>query len=304
MDLVSVTYSIRAVADKTGLSAHTIRAWERRYGVITPDRTDSNRRMYNEVAIDRLILLRDAVALGHSIGMIASLPTEDLRKLSMTAQLARTGASASTDFLDESMAAMQALDSEALAGSLVRATAVLGVDQFLHDVVMPLLEELSRGWEAGTIGIAQEHLATAVLRTQLDRIRISLQAPAYAPRLLVTTPQGQTHELGAMLVSITAAREGWHVTYLGPNLPSGEIVAAAQLIGAQAVALSLVYPLADPLVVTELRALRAGLGADLPIIVGGRAADSYAEVLAEIGAKTDREFGTMSEALAQAATVS
>jgi len=293
---MGVNYSIRAVAERTGLSAHTIRAWERRYGVLSPARTGSNRRMYDEEAVDRLVCLRDAVAAGHSIGMIAGMATEDLKALTERSPDRRHVASAG-DFLSDCIRAMRELDVEMLEGSLIRATAVMGVDQFLTDLVLPLLANLNQGWEDGTIGIAQEHLATAVLRTQLDRIRVSLQAPPDAPRLLVTTPQGQTHEIGALLVAITAAREGWHVTYLGPNLPASEITSACNITGANAVALSLVYPEGEPQVESELRNLRQSLGRGFPIIVGGRARDSYLDVLRDIDAITEAGFETIRETL-------
>jgi methylmalonyl-CoA mutase cobalamin-binding subunit len=92
------------------------------------------------------------------------------------------------------------------------------------------------------------------------------------------------HELGACLVAVTAASEGWQVTYLGVNLPAEEIAGAARQRQAKAVALSVIYPADDPSLVQELRKLRGYLPADVVMIVGGRAAVGYREVLDAIGA--------------------
>ena len=107
----------------------------------------------------------------------------------------------------------------------------------------------------------------------------------------MTTPRNQHHEIGAIIVSTVAAMHAWNVTYLGPNLPSDEIVGAAKLSAAKAIGLSIVYPSDDPDLSDELRRLRAGVGQGLPIIVGGRGAQGYAAALMEIGAEPCDSFG-------------
>jgi methylmalonyl-CoA mutase cobalamin-binding subunit len=122
-----------------------------------------------------------------------------------------------------------------------------------------------------------------VVRRTLDEIRISLQNPD-GPAVVVATPSGQHHEIGAMLAAAAAAAEGWRVVYLGPNLPAESIATAAEKTGARAVALSLVYPPDDPNVVRELRALRRMLPEEVTIVLGGQSAPSYRAELDGIGA--------------------
>lgn len=294
-----MTYPIRTVAEKTGLSVHTIRAWEKRYGVLDPVRTETNRRMYRDADIGRLILLQRAVEAGHSIGTISGLSDDELGQIGGTLKSGGTVDGTDTDYLGECRHAMLQLDAEAFEDSLVRASTVLGVDGLLAGVVVPLLGELGQGWEAGSVRIAHEHLATALLRTQLERIRLSLPAPHKARRLLVTTPRGQMHELGALIVAVAAARDGWHVSYLGPNLPAEEIALAANRMGVHAIALSIVYPAVDHELPGELRRLRAELERQLPILVGGRAASNYSEVLKEISALSATESKSVQEALSR-----
>ncbi|QYK51995.1 MAG: MerR family transcriptional regulator [Fimbriimonadaceae bacterium] len=276
------TYSISAVAKASGLSVHTIRAWEKRYGVTNPERTDTNRRKYTLGDIERFRLLRQATENGHSIGMIAELSTEELQNLDNTAEVQNPLAS-NRNYLAACLQAMMNLDADALEEALSHAGIVLGIDRFLSEVVVPLLKELDSGWEERRISIAQEHLASAVLRTQLEKARLTIQVPSHAPRILVTTPSGQLHEIGALLAAISAARHGWNVTYLGPNLPSDEIAAAVAKTHSNAIGLSLVYPADDPLVDSELLKIRELLPTT-PIIIGGRVISHYRQTIQAIGA--------------------
>lgn len=278
------SYSIRAVAEETGLSAHTIRAWERRYGVPSPARTGTNRRVYGAEEVQHLKLLSHAVAAGHSIGLIARLAPDELHQLVGWRETAASASAGPPHDVEECLAAMFALNAPRFESILVRATAVLGVEEMVTSVVVPVLEQIDRWWTDGSLRIAHEHMASAVLKVHLERILSSLPSAPAAPRLAVTTPSGQLHEIGALMAAIMAAMDGWSATYLGPNLPAQEIALAVERMGALAVALSIVYPSGDPGVVQELRLLRRELGPEVQILVGGRAAPSYAEALREIGA--------------------
>jgi methanogenic corrinoid protein MtbC1 len=114
---------------------------------------------------------------------------------------------------------------------------------------------------------------------------------------VVATPKGQLHEIGAMLAAAAATTEGWHVTYLGPDLPAESIAAAAMAVGARAVALSIIYPLDEDGLPDELMSLRRALPKDLKILVGGQGASRYAEVLEGIGAVRPRSAAGLASAL-------
>lgn len=294
-------YSIKAAAEESGLSVHTIRAWERRYGVLSPTRTGTNRRVYSTEEVGRLVLLRRAVESGHAIGLISGLDDDALAALARPRLRPTTAPSAPETVLRTCLAAVHDLDPVALQEAVDRASAIHGVDTVLAEVLVPLLREVERGWLDGTGGIAHEHLASAVMRAQLDRVLRSLHVPAGSPRIVVTTPSGQLHEIGALFAAVTAAREGWSPVYLGPNLPAADIAVAVRKTGARAVALSIVLP--DPAVGlgSEFRALRAAVGPDVPILVGGRAVDEFREDLESIGATVCSDLESMRRALIAAA---
>jgi methanogenic corrinoid protein MtbC1/transposase-like protein len=286
-------HSMKVVARRTGLTPHAIRVWEKRYGAVTPMRTAAKRRLYSDAEIERLRLLRQATLAGHSIGQIAHLPTD--RLLALVAADAEAvppphrrgapGAAASVPaLLDAAVAAIERFDAGGLEAVLRRATVECSLPVLFEQVIAPLMVRIGELWQEGVLRVAHEHLASAVIRTSLELLRgTSLAAPS-APGLIAATPAGQLHEIGALMAAITAASDGWRVAYLGPNLPAADLAAAAQHHQARAVALSIVYPADDPYLAAELASLRRLLPDDLAILVGGRAAQGYAEALETIGA--------------------
>jgi DNA-binding transcriptional MerR regulator/methylmalonyl-CoA mutase cobalamin-binding subunit len=291
-------FPIRVVSQKTGLNVHVLRIWERRYGAVSPARTPTKRRIYSQADVDRFRLLRRAVAAGHSIGQIARLADEQLREILSELEshpLAHVDMVNATNNVDKEetrarthleacLHEIQHVNSWGLEGALARATVVLTQPALIDRVLVPLLDQIGRLWCTGELRIVHEHLATTLVRNFLGGLKNSHHLPAGAPCILVTTPVGQLHELGALMAAVTAGAQGWHVTYLGPGLPAEEIAAGAIQTDARAVALSIIYPANDPQLEPELRKLRRLLGNGVEVIVGGRAADHYSSVLAEIGA--------------------
>jgi len=287
---------MRLVSRRTGLSAELLRVWERRYRVVTPGRTQTGRRLYSDAEIERLRLLYRATLAGRSIGLIAKLSTPALVALlrqDAKAERNPTDGNGSSppapEMIDACLRAVEQFDAAALEAVLRRAVVALSASAFLDTVVAALLDRIGARWREGTLRPLHGHLVTTVVRRVLDRVIESASTPGATPNLLVTTPAGQAHELGAMLVAAAAAAEGWSVTYLGANLPAEDIAEAAAAIRAHAVGLSLVYPLNDRVndraVAHELRRLRLLLPKTVILMAGGAASSAYADVLGEIGAE-------------------
>lgn len=283
-------HPIKAVVRRTGLSAHVIRIWEKRYQAVQPERTGTNRRLYSEDQIERLSLLRAITRAGHSIGPVAQLPTEKLRKLAEEAKStdqrfppAPTAATRKTSIIDECIAAVETLDARALEAALKRGAMELGAQGLLQGVIAPLAQTIGELWRDGSITAAHEHFASAIIRIFLGHSAKPFAGSEHSPVLIVATPTGQIHELGALLVSAAATNLGWHVTYLGASLPAAEIAGAARQNRARAIALSLVYPEDDPRLEGELIRLRESLPAEVAVLVGGRAMPAYREALDKIG---------------------
>lgn len=282
-------FSIKAVAQQTGLTPYVIRAWERRYKAVVPRRTRTNRRLYSEADIAKLLLLRRAKERGYSIGQIAQLPVEKLLALLNEPSLGTKVQELPSDsdwetHLQACFLAVERFDAEGLKQALAHAGVTLGWPVLIERVLFPLMHKIGECWRNGSLRIGQEHLASAVIRAFLGNLEMAPAPSTTAPILIVTTPVGQLHEIGALAAAAIATAEGWRVTYLGPNLPAEEIANAAHHCRARAVALSIVYPPDDPHLPWELEKLRRYLPAHVPILVGGRSAHAYVATLERIGA--------------------
>jgi DNA-binding transcriptional MerR regulator/methylmalonyl-CoA mutase cobalamin-binding subunit len=299
---------MKAVVMRTGLSPHVIRVWERRYKAVSPSRSPSNRRLYSDEDVERLALLARATRAGHSIGQIARLKTDELRDLAgagpaaplaFEAEPSAEPAAATID-VESLVSAVQHFDGDALEEGLNRAAVALSRPRLFEDVITPLMHRIGDLWQAGTLRVAHEHMATAVIRSFFGRLSEGYAIPDSAPAVVVTTPLGQNHEVGALIAEAAALSVGWRAVYLGPNLPAEEIVAAVEMNRSRAVALSLVYPPDDPRIEGELRKLRSFLPKGTVIFAGGRVARSYASALDEIQAivvNTPAEFCAQLNAL-------
>ncbi|MDZ7361493.1 MAG: cobalamin-dependent protein [candidate division KSB1 bacterium] len=288
-------YSIKLVTRRTGLSPDVIRVWERRYKAVTPERTATNRRLFSEADIERLLLLHKATKAGHAIGQIANQPMKNLRQLlhleeaampsgKQLAQRMAPDTSRVVCILDTCIHHVKQLDAESLKRTLQTAEIALSKPAIIEQLIVPLMHKIGDLWRDGTLRVIHEHMASAVVRSFLGNIQQAFEIPTTAPGIVVTTPIGQLHELGALMAAATASSEGWRVTYLGPNLPAEEIAAAVQQNNARAVALSIVYPGDDLRMAEEMRKLRRGVSNKVAILVGGRVAASYEEILQSIQA--------------------
>lgn len=295
-------HPIQVAAARSGLSAHVIRVWERRYGAVKPRRGHAQRRLYSDTEIERLALLREATTAGHPISTIAQLNATELDGLLATTHTAKRAAisravDSGSSFRSEALEAVTRLDATALQQSLQRGVVALGHQGFLQVVVAPLADEIGAHWRNGTITAAHEHFFVAAAKMFLGRATEQFAPEAAAPKLICCTPAGQLHELGAFMVAAAATQLGWRVAYLGASLPAAEIAGAAQQNNAAAVALSIIYPGDDPNLPEELLGLRRYLPNETRILVGGRAAPAYAETLALIGAIIVETLGDCCEAL-------
>lgn len=286
-------HQMKIVALRTGLSPHLIRMWERRYQAVTPERTETGRRLYSDEDIERLILLRQATMAGETISRIANLPREDLARL--VASSVNIDASAGSPpppadgdqakyHLAQCLEMIKNLDSANLEARLLRASVALGQQIFLEKVLQPLLVKTGDMWSDGSLKVAHEHLASAVIRSLLGTMFVTMGSENGGPLILTTTPTGQLHEFGALMVSVIASSQGWRTMYLGPNLPAEEIAAAVAQRQADAVAISIVYPPDDVHLEQELKKLSRILGEKIRILVGGRSAPAYRRTLDEINA--------------------
>jgi DNA-binding transcriptional MerR regulator len=309
-DLYSLPrHPIRVVMERTGLPSDTLRAWERRYGAVRPERTDGAQRRYSDADVERLRTLARLVEGGRSIGQVATLSTEALAALAREDAEARAPAGRPTHageaerwghLLDSAREAVTAMDAVRLETVLRKASLLAGAAAYVAAVAVPLLRWLGSGWAEGTLSVAHEHLASAVLRRSLGALLVDGEVAEGSPLIVCATPAGQAHEFGVLLAAVTASTVGWRVLYLGADLPAADIANAVRATGAQAVALSVIYPPDDPALPEELRRLRDGIGPGVPILMGGAGTDPLGGVLDEFGIERLVDLSDLEAALAEA----
>jgi DNA-binding transcriptional MerR regulator/methylmalonyl-CoA mutase cobalamin-binding subunit len=280
-------HPIKVVCHRTGLTAHVIRVWGKRYGLVCCQRTDSNRRLYSDAMIERLRLLKELTSCGHRIGQIACLCLDDLRTLherelppsdedSVPREVSATSVEECLAICFETL---RKLDAPALIDLLEDARLRHGQCTTLFRIVAPLMRQVNEAWHRGELRMAHERLGTSVVRDFVALGARNLPRHGEAPEIVIATPTGQVHEVGALLAAAAARGMGWRAIYLGPSLPAAEIAACAQIRKARAVALSLEHPADQPDVLEELRNLRRLLPSTTAMVIGGRVATGYHHAL-------------------------
>jgi DNA-binding transcriptional MerR regulator/methylmalonyl-CoA mutase cobalamin-binding subunit len=275
-------YPIRAVAKLTGIPIETLRAWERRYHAVTPDRT-ARGRLYNDVEVRRLQLLRAVVDGGHAIGQVAGLSDAELQVLagapSVSPLPSGPGAQFANPNLELLLDAIAAFDTETINQELSKLALLLRPAGLVHRVVLPLMRLVGENWQKGTFTVAQEHLFSACMRNLLGGLVRLHRTGTSAGRMLLTTPIGELHEFGILAAAMLAASQDFQVTYLGPNLPVAEILDTAGKCAADVIALGVMETNATPAVRGEMARLASELPLPTELWAGGTGA---AEVLAGV----------------------
>lgn len=287
------TYNIKAVSNLTGIGIHTIRAWERRYSAIIPQRSETNRRKYSDAEVKKLKLLSRAVKNGFSIGNIANLTIEKIEELvGKTEEVSlindmNIGKNSSNNpnkfdkLIEESIALIKNFDREGMERILSRSLIDNSKQTTILNFVIPLLEKVGELWARGVLRIMHEHFISSLLRTFLGNYLDRNSDSPNAPKLITTTLPGFQHELGALIASILSLDAGWNSIFLGSNLPPEEISASANQLNAQAILISLIYPSDENSVRTNIKNLRKFMGNDFPIIVTGHSANAYKNIIDE-----------------------
>ena len=246
-------YSIKAVSHATGLSIETLRAWERRYGIVEPMRDGNGRRAYRPEDVIRLRKLREATERGHPISRLARLGAGDIERL--LGQPAPRPAGAATPLQNiaaqviEAAADYRPADCDRL---LATALALLPLQQVVHDILSPLMREVGERWHRGELSIAQERMVSMALRKQLSSVLDTYGRIATGPVIVFATPSGERHELGILMGALLASARNARCHYLGADLPVADLATYATRVQAQVVVLSVLMNEASLRQVAEL----------------------------------------------------
>lgn len=277
----------------SGVTELSIRAWEGRYAAISPKRTDTNRRMYSDSDIEKLTILRKLTENGHRIGNLANLELEELKKTLEKTEIQLSSLNVSNTkslsnelqrIIMDCIESIKEYDEKGLGSSLSNASVTYTRPDLIDKIILPLIETIGRYWQEGYLRISHEHFASSYIRRFMENLTESFQSTEASPRLIVTTPEGQYHEVGAIIGAALAASDGWKTTYLGASLPAEDIAAAANKLNSRCILLSIVYPNDSLEINAQIIKLRKLAGDGIYIIANGSAVNGYRKTLADINA--------------------
>jgi DNA-binding transcriptional MerR regulator/methylmalonyl-CoA mutase cobalamin-binding subunit len=272
---MSATHPIRAVARLTGIPLDTLRAWERRYHAVTPQRSGRG-RVYSEKEIQRLMLLRDAVARGHAIGQIARIPEAKLRALLQQEEALVAPPEAPQREEEWPRAALAPLVHAIENFDYIRAdrelsrlaAATVNSRELVHQVALPLMRITGERWHQGTFTIAQEHMVTSLLSGLLASMLRMYHLDNPPARVMLGTLENEHHGFGILASAMLTAAGGLGAIYLGTSLPVREIILAARRTGADAVLIGISATPAAP-VIPALKEIRERIPARTELWAGG-----------------------------------
>jgi len=216
---------IGEVSRRTGVAVPTLRAWERRYGLLSPARTDGGHRLYSEADITRVRGMQRLLDQGWSAAAAAREVLREPATVTTLRPVAGVG-QASGDLVTRLEAAIDAFDGPGADAAMDDVFARFDVPRALDEVVLPVLRRVGDGWQDDPRVIAREHFATNTLRPRLQRL---LRSPARvgARSCLAAAPEGEDHDLGVLASAVVAADAGWRVHYLGARMPTAAMERSA-----------------------------------------------------------------------------
>ncbi len=263
-------YLIKTVSKMVGIPKNTLIAWERRHGVVEPDRTESGYRRYSDEDVRTLVRIKELISAGYRISEAAEIvQTQPSPSLPAPEEDGFAGLERLRDSLKQCLLAFDRAGADRLVTRLVDLSFI---DRLDH-VFLPLAHEIGLGWEHGKVSIAQEHFASGWAREQLFVMMSALRTTRESALTVVcATPSGDRHEFGILAVAIRLALRGWQVVYLGVDVPSEEVASTILQVKPQLVAASIVLDRDADIVSGWVKAIRDSVGADMPILIGGRAA--------------------------------
>ena len=289
-------HRIHRVAKLTGLSKDVIRIWERRYGLVKPSRSSNRYREYSDEEVALLRFVKAQMEQGATIGSLAVEGHDSLvARMRIATPVSAEDQKPHERLLDDLMGSLDPLDKAGFERRLNGAVAVIPFEEAVQRILLPLQRRIGELWHQGLLDIAVEHYVTKIVQQKLFSVMNQLPVNESGPRVLIACPEGETHEIGAQAVAYIAATKGCHVYYLGPNLPSSDLVIFCEKIKPDLVLLSLTEVKPEAAALQQLEELEqlatrwsVAVGGQGARAIGDRLRDSKIELLDDLTALHSR----------------
>jgi MerR family transcriptional regulator, light-induced transcriptional regulator len=253
---------IGELSRRSGVSVELLRAWERRYGLLEPARSDGGFRLYSDDDVERVRTMQAHLGEGLAAAEAAR------RALAHERETAGPAPSGAVEQARQELTEALASFAEARAHSAFdRVLSALTLDTVLADVVLPYLHELGDSWARGETTIAQEHFASNIIRGRLLGLARGW-GTGVGPHALLACPPGELHDLGLLAFGLALRGRGWRITYLGQDTPLSTVEEHARALEPDPVVLAL----ADPTRLEDNLEELASLASAVPVSLGGAGA--------------------------------
>ena len=253
---------IGELSRRTGVHADTLRAWERRYGLLSPARSDGGFRLYSGEDEERVRATRALIDSGLSAAEAARLARSGV------VPPPSPGAASSTNADRRLREALERFDEAEANTVLDEAIAALSVEAMVSRVVLPALEEVGERWERGEASVGQEHFATNVVRGRLAGLARNWGVGA-GPLAILACPPGELHDIGLLVFGLLLRARGWRIAYLGANTPIASVAETAERLAPRVVVLAALTK--EPFMAAANEIAR--LGEQTPVLLAGAGAD-------------------------------
>jgi DNA-binding transcriptional MerR regulator len=220
---------IGELSRRTDVPPELLRAWERRYGLLEPARSDGGYRLYSDADVQRVLAMQSHLAQGLAAAEAARLARESLETARGVPRAGRA--------LTELRAALDEFDGAAAHAVLDQAVSELTVDAVLQEIVLPYLAELGARWERGEASVAQEHFASSLLRGRLLGLARGWDRGA-GPRAVLACAPRELHDLPLIVFGLAVRERGWRITYLGADTPVETLAETAATLAPDLVVVS------------------------------------------------------------------
>lgn len=220
---IMAVYSIKDLEKISGIKAHTIRIWERRYKLIEPQRTSTNIRYYNDEDLKRILNVSILNQNGYKISKIAEMNEMQLRERVIDLSLDTRNSDVQIESL---LVAMLELDESKFTNVLTNSIIKSGFEATVENILFPFLDRIGILWQAGTINPGQEHFISNLIRQKLI-VAIDNEMQNFIPKsdkcIVFFLPENELHEIGLLFYSLIARKEGYNVIYLGASVPVNDL---------------------------------------------------------------------------------
>jgi MerR family transcriptional regulator, light-induced transcriptional regulator len=235
-------YSIKDLEKLSGIQAHTIRIWEKRYHLVTPKRTTTNIRVYTGEDLKPLLNVAVLNHNGLKISKVAKLSDNEMKEkiVQLSADTSNTG-----NQIESLVAAMVELNEQKFESILNRQIDDLGIDEVFVKIIHPFLVKIGILWQTGNIHPAQEHFVSNIIRKKIFVAIDSLSLKNEGKKFIVFLPEGEYHEIGLLFYNYLIKKSGFYPVYLGQSVPFKDLAAIQSAYNVEYLVTSFITTLQD-----------------------------------------------------------